>query len=107
MKAVDHVAHGKLFAGLQIHLLTVGADSPENRKRLDDAKATLEAGSHEATASIKSGQPGAVIARAVELDSIDLLVMGAYGHSRVRNLIIGSTATAMVRSCKIPIALVR
>jgi nucleotide-binding universal stress UspA family protein len=33
--------------------------------------------------------------------------MGAYGHSRVRSLIIGSTTTGMVRSCKIPIALCR
>ena len=107
MKAVDHVARGKLFAGLHIRLLTVGADSPENRKRLDDAKATLKAGSHEAAASIIPGQPEAVISHAVESDGIDLLVMGAYGHSRVRSLIIGSTTTGMVRSCKIPVALVR
>jgi len=107
MKAIDYVARGKLFAGLQIHLLTVGADNPENRKRLDDAKATLKAGGHEAEASIKSGQPEAVIAQAVESDGIDLLVMGAYGHSRVRNLIIGSTTTGMIRSCKIPIMLFR
>ena len=33
--------------------------------------------------------------------------MGAYGHSRIRNLIIGSTTTEMVRSCKIPVILYR
>ncbi len=32
---------------------------------------------------------------------------GAYGHSRIRNLIIGSTTTEMIRSCKIPIVLFR
>ncbi|MCK4868708.1 MAG: universal stress protein [Alphaproteobacteria bacterium] len=46
-------------------------------------------------------------ARAVESEDLDLLVMGAHGHSRVRGLIIGSTTTGMVRSCKIPIALCR
>lgn len=67
----------------------------------------LKAGGHEADASIMPGQPEAVIAQAVESEGIDLLVMGAYGHSRVRSLIIGSTTTSMVRSCKIPIALCR
>ena len=65
------------------------------------------ASGHEAEASIMQGQPEAVIAQAVESDGIDLLVMGAHGHSRVRGLIIGSTTTGMVRSCKIPIALCR
>jgi nucleotide-binding universal stress UspA family protein len=33
--------------------------------------------------------------------------MGAYGHSRIRNFIIGSTTTEMVRSVKIPVMLFR
>jgi len=33
--------------------------------------------------------------------------MGAYGHSRIRSLIIGSTTTEMIRSCKVPVALFR
>ncbi len=107
MKAVDYVARGKLFAGLQCRLLTVGPDTAETRKRLDDARAILEGGGHSVEASVMQGQPETVISHAVESEAIDLLVMGAYGHSRVRSLIIGSTTTGMVRSCKIPIALFR
>lgn len=107
MKAVDYVARGKLFAGLQCRLLTVGPDTAETRKRLDDARAILEDGGYSVEASVMQGQPETVIAHAVESEAIDLLVMGAYGHSRVRSLIIGSTTTGMVRSCKIPIALFR
>lgn len=107
MKAVDYVARGKLFAGLQCRLLTVGPDTAETRKRLDDARAILEGGGYSVEASVMQGQPETVIAHAVESEAIDLLVMGAYGHSRVRSLIIGSTTTGMVRSCKIPIALFR
>jgi nucleotide-binding universal stress UspA family protein len=33
--------------------------------------------------------------------------MGAYGHSRIRNLMIGSTTTAMIRTCKVPVVLMR
>ncbi len=53
------------------------------------------------------GQSETIVAQTVESEGIDLLVKGAYGHSRVRSLIIGSTTTGMVRSCKIPIALCR
>jgi nucleotide-binding universal stress UspA family protein len=107
MKAVDHVARSPLFAGLACRLLMVGAETPENRKALDDARAILEAGRYSVEAEIVLGQPDTVISDAVEREGIDLLVMGAYGHSRIRNLIIGSTTTEMVRSCKIPVILYR
>ncbi|WP_340117606.1 universal stress protein [Pelagibius sp. 7325] len=107
MKAVDHIARSDLFAGLECRLITAGADSPENRKRLDDAKALLEAGGYRVDAAILPGQPETAIAQAVESEGIDLLVMGAYGHSRIRSLIIGSTTTEMIRSCKVPVVLFR
>jgi nucleotide-binding universal stress UspA family protein len=56
---------------------------------------------------IRPGQPEAVIAAHIEAHDIGLLVMGAYGHSRIRNLIIGSTTSAMLRSCRIPVLLFR
>jgi nucleotide-binding universal stress UspA family protein len=33
--------------------------------------------------------------------------MGAYGHSLIRAMIIGSTTAQMMRSCKIPVVLFR
>ncbi|GAB4237292.1 MAG: universal stress protein [Kiloniellaceae bacterium] len=107
MKAVDHIARSALFAGLECHLLTVGADTPEARKRLTDAQAMLEAGGYRVTAEVIQGQPETVIAQYVESQGIGLLVMGAYGHSRIRCLIIGSTTTEMLRSCKVPVVLFR
>ena len=58
-------------------------------------------------AAIVQGHTESVIAQAVEANGVGLLVMGAYGHSRIRSLIIGSTTTAMVRECKIPVVLLR
>ncbi len=107
MKAVDHVARSRLFSGLHCRLLTAGPDAGETRKRLDEARAILQGGGYEVDAGIVQGQPETAIAHAVETEEIDLLVMGAYGHSRIRSLIIGSTTTEMMRSCKIPIALFR
>jgi nucleotide-binding universal stress UspA family protein len=111
MKAVDHVVRDALFSGLQCRLLTVGPDTEEARASLNDARAKLETAGYAVTADIIQGQPEGppetVISGVVEAEGIDLLVMGAYGHSRIRNFIIGSTTTEMVRSCKIPIVFFR
>ncbi|WP_265517819.1 universal stress protein [Nitratireductor luteus] len=107
IKAVDAMARSPLFAGLTVKLLTVGSDSDDARRRLEDARATLAAGSIEAEIEIASGQAEIVIAERVESEQFRLLVMGAYGHSRIRSLIIGSTTTEMLRSCKIPVLLFR
>ena len=107
MKAVDHVARSWLFAGLECRLLMAGADTPEARKKLDDAAALLQAAGYAVQADIEPGSAGAAIAKRVEADGIDLLVMGAYGHSRIRSMIIGSTTTEMIPSCLIPVMLFR
>lgn len=107
MRAVDHVARSPMFAGLKCHVLTVGAETPDARRRLEDAATLLRAASYEVVADILPGHVETGIARRVEETGMDLLVMGAYGHSRIRNLIIGSTTTEMIRSCLIPVMLFR
>lgn len=107
MKAVDHVAHSPLFAGLACHLLMVGSDSAAQQRKLEEAAALLRGRGHAVEAAILAGQPDAVIAREVEARAIGLVVMGAYGHSRIRSLIIGSTTSEMIRSCLVPVMLFR
>jgi len=107
MKAVDHVARSWLFAGLECRLLMAGADTPEARKRLDDAAALLRAAGYEVQADIEPGGASAAIAKRVESDGIDLLVMGAYGHSQIRQMIVGSTTTRIMRSVRHPVLLFR
>lgn len=107
MKAVDLIARSALFQGLVVHVVTVGSATPEATKGLEDAKAMLEAAGIAAETSVLPGQPESVLARLVEEAQFDMLVMGAYGHSRIRSLIIGSTTTAMIRACKVPVVLMR
>lgn len=107
MKAVDHIARSPLFQGLAVHVVTVGSASPEVTNGLADAKAMLQAAGIEAKTSVLPGQPETALGELVEEAQFDLLVMGAYGHSRIRSLIIGSTTTAMIRSCKVPVVLMR
>jgi nucleotide-binding universal stress UspA family protein len=107
MKAVRHIAAGKLFTGMECRLLTVGQPSAMVRERLQTAETLLRDAGFSVSTDIREGQPESVIIKAIEAEKIDLLVMGAYGHSRIRSLIIGSTTSEMVRSCLVPVMLFR
>ncbi|MGY6697684.1 MAG: universal stress protein [Roseinatronobacter sp.] len=107
LKAVDHMARSPVFQGLTVHVVTVGNASAQVTKGLENAQATLRAAGIMAETSTLSGQPETALARLVEDAGFDMLVMGAYGHSRIRSLIIGSTTTAMIRACKVPLLLMR
>lgn len=107
MKAVNHIATSALFRGLACRMVMAGKDTPETRGKVEASASVLRSAGFEVEIVIEDGQPEAVIARHVEAEEIDLLVMGAYGHSRVRNFIIGSTTTEMIRSVLIPVMLFR
>lgn len=106
-KAVDHIARDPLFAGLSVHLVTVGSASPEVTKGLADAATRLQDAGLTVETAVIQGQPETALGRTVESEGFDMVVMGAYGHSRIRSLIIGSTTTEMIRSCKVPVLLIR
>jgi nucleotide-binding universal stress UspA family protein len=57
----------------------------------------------EGTYQSLNGVVETAIADYVEDSAIDLLVLGAYGHSRIRELLIGSTTTELLRSCHVPV----
>lgn len=107
MKAVDYAARDPLFAGLDMIVATAGSETQDVHKKLQLAKATLTAGGHNAELRVLRGNPGRALSDLVEQDKIDLLIMGAYGHSRIRTLVVGSTTTEMIRACPIPIVLMR
>lgn len=107
MKAVDHISRSSFFAEMPVTVVTVGNETPEVTKGLADAKALLAAAGIEAQTRIVPGQPEEELGKMVEADGFGMLVMGAYGHSRIRSLVIGSTTTEMVRSCKVPVLLLR
>jgi nucleotide-binding universal stress UspA family protein len=106
MRAVDHIAQSPLYKGLEVTVVSVG-EAAQVAAGLSDAQARLKAAGIAAAVRNVTGQPETALAKLVEDESFQMLVMGAYGHSRIRSLIIGSTTTEMIRSCKVPIMLVR
>ncbi len=107
VRALEHIAGGSVFRGLKCHLLTIGEETPDLREMLEGAEAMLREAGFEVEAEIVSGQPEKVICEQTRARETGLLVMGAYGHSRIRSMIIGSTTTAMVQGCQLPVMLFR
>lgn len=107
MKAVNQVSRSLILTGLGCKLVMAGSETPENRKKLDEAFVLLKAAGYGVEIALTAGPPDKVISEAVEREGFDLLVMGAYSHSRLRSLFIGSTTTEMVRSCKVPVVIFR
>lgn len=106
-KAICHPALGKLLQGTACTLLHVGTTTAAMRDQMHGAIDTLKAQGINADIVEREGDPESVIPRVAKERDAQLLVMGAYGHSRVRNLIIGSTTTSVVQSCRIPLLMFR
>ncbi|XHX81268.1 MAG: universal stress protein [Stenomitos frigidus ULC029] len=74
---------------------------------IDQAKQQARSGGFEPICCLIEGHPEAAIAQYIEAHKIDLLLMGAYGHSRIRHLVIGSVTAQLLRSSHIPVLLFR
>ncbi|TDR52247.1 nucleotide-binding universal stress UspA family protein [Halomonas ventosae] len=106
-KGVEMLAKSPLFNDVPVHVVIVGAETGDNRSQLDWALKTLRDAGHEAEGAIRAGEVEATLRGYQEEQGIDLLVMGAYGHSRIRHLLVGSTTTTMLRKANGPVLLLR
>ncbi|TDH36200.1 universal stress protein [Pseudohoeflea suaedae] len=106
-KAVELAANSPLLSGLDVDIVYVGRTNGDIEESLSLAVEQLSAAGHDASSHVIDGQPEKALGTYVKDNSVDLVVMGAYGHSRIRSLIIGSTTTEMIRSCLVPVLLVR
>ncbi|WP_029618502.1 universal stress protein [Pseudorhizobium marinum] len=107
LKAIDQVARNPILAGLPCKLVMAGPETPDNRRKIEDAAIILKGAGFTVETEIGPGEPTTVISETIDREKFDLLVMGAYSHSRLRSLFLGSTTTEMIRSCKVPVVIFR
>lgn len=111
VKAMDYLNKSGLLRDLDVYIVTAAEkeqDIEMAEKYLDQGTIVAEAGRHKLVRSeLLRGIVEDEIDEYIKKESIDLLIMGAYGHSRIRELIIGSTTTALLQRCHIPSLLFR
>ena len=105
-KAVAYAATSPLLRDVRLQVVMAGREDRESADRLNWARELLELRPG-TTVTVDEGRPEEVIGAQVAATGAELLIMGAYGHSPLRAMLIGSTTTHMIRSCTLPVLLFR
>lgn len=106
-KMVDMVAASPLLRGLPALVAMVGADTEPAREQLAAAAELLRVAGFSVQTQLLPGEPEQALPALLASQGAALLVMGAYGHSRIRQLIVGSTTTTLLRLSEVPVLILR
>ena len=106
-KAIDYITlQPWLKNGLECHLLGVERVKGDI-KTLEVEQKLSQAGFKIKLKTVQSQHTDQAISSYVVENEIDLLVTGAYSHSRMRSLLLGSTTASLIKACKVPLLLFR
>lgn len=106
-KGIEMIAASPLFKGLPCHLLMVGADTSDAWEQLKAAERVLQGSASAVHLAIRAGEVEPTLHAYQAEHGIDLLAMGAYGHSRIRQFLVGSTTSQLLRSSVSPLLILR
>lgn len=104
-KALEYVIKHPLFADVECHLVGVSAESDRDTLQLDKAAGILRQTHHNVHVYHTDGFVEDVLHEYINQHDINLLLMGAYSHSTLRSMFIGSTTNAMLQSCPVSVLL--
>lgn len=105
-KAINFIIESPLLKGLACHVVKVGDDDSENKSTLSQAQQKLEKAGFKVTAKIiEDNSVEDAITSYVADNKVDLIAMGAYGHSKLHSLFFGSTTIDILQKAEIPVLL--
>jgi nucleotide-binding universal stress UspA family protein len=107
LKGLEMLAGSPLGRGLPVHLVMAGADTEAAQAQMESGAQILRNAGFATKVAIVAGEPETVLHQYQQEKVIDLMVMGAYGHSRIRQFIVGSTTTAMICKAKCSLLILR
>ncbi|MDP5063665.1 MAG: universal stress protein [Haliea sp.] len=106
-KALNSVAGSPLLAGLPCHLVSVGPLSDEQQRQVTQAHTVLMDAGFQVTVATLEGEVQGALNRYHREQQVDLMVMGAWGHSRIRQFFVGSNTTRMLSQAEMTLLLLR
>ncbi len=106
-KGVELLAGSPVLRGMPLHLVMIGPDTNDRWEQLRKAEKMLAGLGTEITLAIRAGDVEPALHAYQEEHDIDILVMGAYGHSRIRQFLVGSTTTTMLKTADKPLVVLR
>ena len=106
-KGVELLANSPLFKGLSVHLVSVGKDAQALKKDMEWAEKAIREAGHDIQCTVIDGEIEPALHDYQQAHNVDMVVMGAYGHSRLREFFVGSTTNNMIKNATVPHLLLR
>lgn len=106
-RALQKVLDGGLLHGIDCHLVAIKNNESELKVKFENAASQLVERGLKVTTAFLEGNINEELFKYQVENNIDLLVMGAFGHSRLRQLFVGSNTIKMLEATDIPLIVLR
>lgn len=106
-KALRLAAELSEQAAWPLSVVIITSDPIVGEKTSGKAEAFLDSRKIDGATLILPGREDKELLKFIREGSVELLVMGAYGHNRLRELLVGSTTSSVIRKSPIPVLLTR
>ena len=90
-----------------ITVLIISADTSKAAALSAQVEEMAQKGLADCEVIISAGRESDEIIKFIQEGSVELMVMGAYGHNRLREWLLGSTTSHIIRKSPIPVLLIR
>ena len=106
-KALKLAAELSKQAAWPLCVVMVTADRASEEEISKKAETFLSSFKVDSAAVILTGKEDKALLKFIQEGTVELLVMGAYGHNRLQELLLGSTTSSIIRKSTIPVLLTR
>lgn len=106
-KALDMVCISPLYRGMQVHLVNVSDNEAQGKQLLLEAGFKLQQAGIEHQTALLNGDAQAQLMDYQQQNNIDMTVMGAFNHGKLRSLFFGSFTLKMLANNNKPLLLLR
>lgn len=96
-----------VLLSLPLTVLTIAKDTDSGERILNDARKYLASYSLDSRCVVQTGNAPEQIVAYIKDQGFDLLFIGAYGHSRIIEMVLGSTTEYVLRNTGCPVFLNR
>lgn len=106
-RLIERALSSPLLTATEVHLVYVGQPDDARRAQIDTAADRLRAAGVSLHTACVDGEVEPALHAYQREHDLELMVMGAFGHSRMREMLLGSTTMTMIRRADVPLLIVR
>ncbi len=106
-RSLDRIVKGGLLGGLPCHLVMVGKQDANQTAKFEGASQRLEREGYTVIPRVIEGNVTDALLTYQREQEVGLLIMGAFSHSKVRHLFLGSNTIRMIQSSLAPLIVLR